>query len=387
MSGEAKNQLLSSFVYMSFLFHSSNKPSIGVEIELQLLDPRTLDLCPVAEKILSACKLQGLSRIKCEIHKSMVEIDSEISQDVKECRRYLSDRLKKLSQIAKSFDIVLGITGTHPFQKWEERLISAGERYEWLHEKYRWLFRRMNVYGLHVHVGIRSGDRALAISKHLAPYLPHLLALSANSPFWHSVDTGMNSTRINIMDSFPFGGRPVSFETWEEFETYVKTLKKCNVIASLKDLYWHIRPNLDFGTLEFRICDGMSTLSETMSLVALIHCLVVWADENLASFKTIPKEFYWIEKENLWIAARDGLDGSILKSIQGNRIQISDDLQLLVKLLMPTAEKLNCKEELEHIFQMIQNGNGAKRQRATFEKTGSFKDVVAQSVYELDCSL
>lgn len=372
---------------MAFLFHSSDKPSIGVEIELQLLDPNTLDLVPLAEKLLAACRSEGLARVKCEIHQSMVEIDSEISKDVKECHSFLSNRLKRLFEVAESLDITLGVTGTHPFQKWEDRLISAGNRYEWLHDKYRWLFKRMNVYGLHVHVGVKSGDRALSISRHLAPFLPHLLALSANSPFWHSVDTGMNSTRINIMDSFPFGGRPTTFDTWEEFELYVKTLEKCNVIASLKDLYWHIRPNLDFGTLEFRICDGMMTLSETMSAVALIHCLVVWADENLETFSSIPKDYYWIEKENLWLAARDGLSASILLNTEGKRVKIADELHALVERLMPTAEKLNCKEELIFIHEMIRNGNGAQKQRAIYEKSGDYREVVAKSIEALKSDL
>lgn len=368
---------------MALLFQKSDKPSIGVEIEIQLLDPKTLDLIPEASQLIHACQLAGLERVKCEVHRSVVEIDSEVSSDVKECRDFLSNRLIRLYEIAEKLGITLAITGTHPFQKWEERLISQGARYEWLHEKYRWLFKRMNVYGLHVHVGVRSGNRALKISKKLAPFLPHLLALSANSPYWHGVDTGMDSTRINIMDSFPFGGSPESFETWEEFETYVKTLKKCNVIASLKDLYWHIRPNLDFGTLEFRICDGLSTLTETMAVVALIHCLVVWVDRNLERGELIPKPKRWMEKENLWLAARDGLDARILTDDQGTREMISKSLENLISRLLPIAKELNCLEELQFIHQMIERGNGAKKQRVLYEKTGSFKSVVKQAITEL----
>ncbi len=372
---------------MSLQFAGSKKRSIGVEIELQILDPHTFDLSPSSEKILAVCKERGLARVKSEIHQSMLEIDSEISSDVKECSQFLSLRLKELFEIAQGLGLSIATTGTHPFQKWEERLISTSKRYQALHEKYQWLARRMNVYGLHVHVGVASGDRALAISKALLPFLPHLLALSANSPFWQSIDTGMNSCRINIIDAFPFASPPQQFENWEEFETYYDLLIQCGVITSLKDLYWYIRPNPLFGTLEFRSCDAMMTLSETMAIVALIHCLVTFIDENLDQLSPIPKQEKWLFIENHWVAARYGLDGRIVAGRDGRRIKLSESIAILVEQMLPIAERLNCTEELKTILQILENGNGATRQRRIYSETGSFQKIVEYGIDQLSSDL
>jgi carboxylate-amine ligase len=247
----------------------------------------------------------------------------------------------------------------------------------------------MNVYGLHVHVGVQDGNLALAISNALVRYLPHLLALSANSPFWQGLDTGMQSSRINIMESFPFAGIPPQFNQWEEFKSYCETLYRMGAICSLKDLYWHIRPNLQYGTVEFRICDAMSTLDETMALVALIQSLVVFAGDNLHTgskewFWT--KEQQWIAPENQWIAARYGLDGIIITDINGKRERISDSILQLVENLSATAKQLNCLEELQSINQIAARGNGAQRQRSIFMETLSLKEVVADSMREFYAS-
>ncbi len=211
---------------MTLIFKGSNQPTIGVEIELQILDPATLDLTPQSEKLLECCKERGIYRVKTEIHQCMIEVDSEISTDVKECRAFLKKRLQETCCAADSLGLKLAVTGTHPFQKWTDSLISNRVRYKNLHDKFQWLARRMNIYGMHVHVGVSSGERALAISNVLAPYLPHLLALSASSPFWQGIYTGMNSSRISILDAFPYSGFPLRFTTWNEFEHYYNTLHR-----------------------------------------------------------------------------------------------------------------------------------------------------------------
>lgn len=367
---------------MSLEFVGSPKPTIGVEIELQIIDPKTLDLTPQAELLLNKCRVD---RVTAEIHQSMIEINSEVSDDVKQCREFLNARMQSLNTLANELGLQIAISGTHPFQRWEERLITNDERYQDLLQKYRWLVRRMNVYGLHVHVGVKSGEQALKISNALVRYLPHLLALSANSPFWQGIDTGMQSSRVNIMESFPLSGIPPQFHSWEEFEHYCETLKRTGAIGSIKDLYWFIRPNLKFGTIEFRICDALSTLDETMALVALIQSLVVFVSNDAQEW-VWSKEEQWIAPENQWHAARDGLDGVITDSA-GNRQKISESVQELIEKLSPTARSLNCLEELQSINQMITHGNGAQRQRKLFEETGSLLDVVKASVLELEMAI
>ncbi|HEY5260197.1 MAG TPA: YbdK family carboxylate-amine ligase, partial [Rhabdochlamydiaceae bacterium] len=310
-------------------FNGSTVPTIGVEIELQILNPSTFDLTPQAEHVISLCRQQGVSRVKAEIHQSMIEIDSEISLDVKECRSFLEHRMIRLNEIAESLELKIGVTGTHPFQKWQDRLISNDSRYIYLHEKFQWLVQRMNIYALHVHIGVPTGDRVFAISNAMVRYLPHLLALSANSPFWQGKDTGMQSSRVNIMESFPFAGLPPIINSWKEFEYYYDTLHKTGIIGSLKDLYWYIRPNVSFGTIEFRICDATSTLSENMAIVALIQTLTASINEQLDAgglHDPWTQEHLWIAPENQWIAARDGLEGMIITDLQGTRRKISDEI-------------------------------------------------------------
>jgi len=370
---------------MTLIFQGSDSPTIGVEIEFLLLDPLSLDLTPQSERLLEICKQQKIERIKSELLQSMIEIDSEVARDVKECRRFLISRIQKLYAISDSLNLKLAVIGTHPFQRWADRLISKSDRYQKLHQKYQWLLRRMSICGLHVHVGVASGIKVLKILNSLIPFLPHLLALSANSPFWQGTDTGMDSSRISILEAFPFAGIPPHFKQWEEFEHYYKTLCQAGVIGSLKDLYWYVRPNLSYGTIEFRICDGMSTLSETMAITALIQCLVVWADEFLihqASPLQGSLEYQWIIRENQWNAARDGLDAMIIENIHGKRKKLSDLILGLIETLHPIALRLNCAEELSYLKQMVQRGNGAQRQRLIYEQTQSLQDVVAAQMKE-----
>ena len=370
---------------MAIDFSGSLKPTIGVEIELQLIDPETRDLTPQSLKLLDLCQDCGIDRVKAEITQAMVEIDSEISHDVKQCRRYLEERAARLRSVADKLGIQFCVSGTHPFQRWTERKIYPSERYLYLVEKFRWLARRLTVYGIHVHVGVDSGEKAIAISNAVLKYLPHLLALSASSPYWEGVDTGLQSCRAGVMESFPISGLPYYFLNWQEYEKYCSVMQRAGAITSLKDLYWYVRPNPSFGTLEFRICDGVPTLTETMALAALIQSLVVWIDEGLnrgTRPRKIKMQRYWIAPENQWVAARDGLKGMIIVNDEGDRRSISDDVLKLIDDVAPVSQQLNCYEELLHLKDIVQNGTSAERQRAVFAEKQNLQDVVDLLVKE-----
>ncbi len=368
---------------MTFTFSGSDKPTLGVELELQLVETSSLDLLPFSERLLDVCQKLGIDRVKPETHKSVIEIDTDICNDVKECSDEMQGRMQNLIQVTEALRIDLNVTATHPFQRWPERQISNVERYQNLYEKYQWLFRRMNVLGLHVHVGVPTGEIALAICRAITPYLPHLLALSANSPYWQGVDTGMQSSRLNIMDSFPFSRMPNHVTNWKEFEHYYSTLKSAGAVGAVKDLYWFARPNLSFGTVEIRICDAMTTLWENMAIVALIHCLIVWLSENDAIHYIYQKEhveYSWLSSDNQFTAARDGLDGMIIVSLDGKRQKISDGILELLEKLEPISRRLRCEKELQDIRHILSEGNGAERQRKIFGETGSLKEVVSHSI-------
>ncbi len=367
---------------MNFIFNGSQSPTLGVEVELQILDPITLDLTPKSELLLENTQTAGLQRIKAEVHQSMLEVDTTICDTVPQCRNCIQSSLTLLNQLAQENDLLIAISGTHPFQRWTDRLISDDTRYHALHKKFQWLIRRMNVYGLHVHVGVKTGDEALAIMNDVVKYLPHLLALSANSPYWQGIDTGMQSSRINIIESFPFAGIPKLFNNWSELEHYYLTLKRSGAIHSLKDLYWFIRPNLEFGTLEFRICDALSSVEETMAIVALIQCLVIYSSRNLQTSKSNwSLERQWIAPENLWRAARDGLDAHLI-SPDGKHVPIKQEIEELILNLIPIAEEASCRDELISISRILSNGSGATKQRRTYINTGNLKEVVRSSLLD-----
>lgn len=363
---------------MTLVFNGSKKPTLGVEIELQLIDPKSFDLTPSFEKIIENFDQEDRERITAEVHQSMIEINSEVSENVKQCRGFLNARMSQLNETVESQGLQLTVTGTHPFQYWPERLVSNSKRYQHLHKKFQWIFRRMNVYGMHVHVGVPTADRAIAICRAMIRYLPHLLALSANSPFWQGIDTGMHSCRVNIMDSFPLGGLPIDISNWQQFEHYYNTLYRVGAVKTFKDLYWYVRPNVKYGTVEIRVCDAMSTLDESMALVALIQCLVAKINEELDAGHSTnwTTEHHWLAPENQWIAARDGLEGMIITNLEGKRQKISEAILELIPVLLPIARGLDCREELFYLNHIVKNGNGAERQRKIFHETGSLIDVV-----------
>lgn len=318
----------------------------------------------------------------------MLEIDSEIAGDVKECKQFLQQRLANLTRVAKKAGFIIGMTGTHPFQQWKDGLITDLKRYQRLHQKFQWLARRMNIYGLHVHIGMHSKMEALSISQGLIRYLPLLLALSANSPFWQGIDTGMQSSRISVIDSFPTAQTPPFFENWEEFEYFYRTLNQSHAIQSVKDLYWYVRPNISFGTIELRICDCLPTLSETMAVVAFTHSLVAWLGKQHEKGEIFAKkEYHWLFPYNQWIAARDGMDGKIDFDLSGKKQKISDILLHLCNELEETAKELNCFEELCDLKTMISEGNGAQKQRAIFQETNSLTDVVSRMNQQFQADL
>lgn len=366
---------------MSLQFNGSDTTSIGVEIELQIVDPTTWDLTPKALEVLAQSAKQGLSHVKAEIHQSMLEVDTQVSRDVKECRACLQETLSGLVPIVEELGLRLSVSGTHPFQNWPDRQIYPNNRYLGLEDKFRWLVKRMNVYGMHVHVGVSSAEKAVRISAALTRYLPHLLALSANSPFWHGSYTGMQACRPNIIESFPSGGISPYLENWRDFEEYYDTLAHAKVISSPKDLYWYIRPNLTFGTIEFRISDAMASLDDLFAVVALTQTLVKWMDEDATSC-TWDKKRHWIAPENILIAARDGLDGMIITDLSGTKKRIADEIHELVDTLSPLARQLHSYEELQHVKHIISHGNGATHQLNHFLETQSLQSVVSQSTME-----
>lgn len=361
------------------LFHPTPEPSIGVEIELQILDRDTGDLAPGAVRILKACEEEKIEGTSAELMQSMIEVKTGICKTVDEVRDQLFNRTRRVRNLATSLGFELAMGGTHPFHRTGSSTVYPAERYEKILDRLAWLTYQRVMFGLHVHVGVPSGDMAIGAINLLMQYIPHLIAASASSPFWQGVDTGLKSSRIALYRLLPHAGLPLYFSDWKEFRNYCKVMKDCNTIASFKDIYWDIRPRPDFGTIEFRICDIPMTITETLRLVALIRALTVSGLRLLQEHPRMRRgnvKRHWIAVENKWLATRYGLQAIYIRTPSGKRRPLVKDLADLIDRLLPAAKELGDEKYLAALQPVSKLETGADRQRHHYRETGNWKALV-----------
>jgi glutamate---cysteine ligase / carboxylate-amine ligase len=368
-------------------FRSSERASLGVEWELQLIDRETRELTAGANEILEEIRLDGAEehpKAKHELLQSTIEIITGICTTVEEAKADLAGTLTEVGAAAERRGLGLLCAGTHPFTDWQTQLISPKERYLQLVERMQWLARRLQIFGVHVHVGVRSPDKVMPIVNALCQYVPHFLALSSSSPFWVGCDTGLASSRTKVFESMPTAGLPYQLAGWDEFETYMETLISTNSIESVREVWWDIRPHPGFGTVELRICDGLPTLDEIGAVAALSQCLVEQFDTQLDRGYTLPMPLGWVLRENKWRAARYGLDADIVVDEKGTVRPVRQEILDLVEDLTPTAKRLGCAAELLDVERVLAVGASYQRQRAVAAASGGdLKQVVDSLLAEL----
>jgi carboxylate-amine ligase len=238
------------------------------------------------------------------------------------------------------------------------------------------------IFGLHVHVGVESGEKAIAVFNALTTYLPHLLALSASSPFFDNLDTGLASCRVKIFESLPTAGLPYRLLNWAEFQRLMTTLVNSKTIESIREIWWDVRPHPDFGTVEVRMCDGMPTLDEVIAMTALIQSLVVWLGDQYDEGSYLPLQRYWIVRENKWRAARWSTEAELIVDDEGNLEPLSDAIERLVVQVTPVADRLGCVHELARVGAILEGGPSHVRQRQVYGETGDFRAVMESLVGE-----
>lgn len=362
-------------------FNGSPRPTLGVEIELQVVDPATLNLKSGSVAILE--RLGDQPRIKQELTQSTIEVITGICDTVAEARTDLAGSIRELYGLADALGFTLSSAGTHPFAQWRDQKIYPDERYRHLVDRIQWPARRLLIYGLHVHVGLSSGEKCIAVSNALTTYLPHLLALSSSSPFIDFEDTGLASARSKIFEGMPTAGLPFRLHSYGEFQQFMNTLVRARAIETIREIWWDYRPHPGFGTLEVRVCDAPSTLREIAAVTALIQCLVVGMDEHYEAgvpMKVLPT---WIVRENKWRAARHGLDADVITTPEGDHAPLREDLPRLLETLAPIAARLHCADELADVQAMLDGGASYERQRRVYRETGRLPDVVADLAREL----
>jgi glutamate---cysteine ligase / carboxylate-amine ligase len=371
-------------------FHPSPGHTVGVELELMVLDRETGDLAPGAMRILKACAEESILDVSAELMQSMIEVKTGICQSAQQAKNELLPTLRRVRNIARSMGYELAMAGTHPFHRTANSVLSPSERYDRIFDRLAYMIHQRVVFGMHVHVGIPSGDLAIGTVNMLVQYLPHLLALSANSPFWQGVDTGLASCRTALYRSLPHAGVPRYFARWKEFRSYLRVMTACGAMTSAKDIYWDIRPRPELGTIEFRICDMPASLSTAASLVAMIRSLVVATQRLLESRPQLLRgdvRRHWIAVENKWLATRHGLGAMYIRTPAGKRRRLNQDVSELIHRLLPIAQE-NGDDALLAALEPVEGfESGAERQRRVYRQSGDWLSLIADMTQRLSQEL
>lgn len=368
-------------------FAGSDAPSVGVEWELQLVDPLTRELHNDSTELLA--DLPGTApdgqhpKVKHELMQHTLEVVTGVAADVPEAMADLAGTLNTLTELAGARGLALACAGSHPVSDWRAAAIVQSTRYGELLERCQWPARRLQTFGVHVHVGVPTGDLAVAAVNGLSAYTAHFLALTASSPYWSGEDTGLASSRAVVFGALPTAGQPMPVGCWEEFAGYLATMQRAGAISSVKDVWWDVRPQPALGTVENRVSDGIPTLREVGMVAALTQCLVDEICERYPANGPSTPPAPWVVRENKWRATRYGLDMDVVVDDGGSTLSLRADLARLVERLEPRAQRLGCAEQLATVGEVLAHGPSYRRQRAVVERGGSLNDVVDLLVAEM----
>jgi carboxylate-amine ligase len=367
-------------------FASSPTSSLGIEWEIQLVDRASRELVSAASPILAALseKLgdEAAAKAKHELFESTIEVVTGVCSTVEEATADLAGTVALVRDLADARGVGLMCAGTHPTSRYADQRISPLPRYAALVERLRWLAERLLIFGVHVHVGVRSPAKAVPVVNALSAYIPHFLALSGSSPYWLGQDTGLASTRSTIFEILPTAGLPYPLEDWAAFERLMETFITAGAIETIREIWWDIRPHPDFGTVELRICDGLPTVREVGAVAALTQCLVERMDSQLDRGYTLPAPPRWLVAENKWRAIRHGLDAEIIVDERGTTRPVRDDIADLVEDLLPVARRLSCARDLVRVLTILETGASCERQRAAARAGGGALDGVVDTLLE-----
>ncbi len=356
--------------------------TLGIEEEFQIINPQTRELCSHIQEILADGKMLLRERIKAEMHQSVVELGTEICADVACAREQVIQLRSDLAAIAGHDGLKIASAGTHPFSNWMDQLITADERYTTIVNDMQQIARINLIFGLHVHVGIPNREEAIDVMNQARYFLPHIYALSVNSPFWLGQNTGLKAYRQMIFERFPRTGIPDAFESLSEYEDYLKLLVSTNCIDNAKKIWWDIRLHPFFDTIEFRICDAQSRVDDTIALAALMQAIVsklVKLRRQNVTFRMYPRRLI---DENRWRASRYGIDGKLIDFGRKCEVNERELLHEMLEFISTEVNELGTHAEMAHIERIMREGTGADRQLAVWEDTKDLKAVVDHIVEE-----
>jgi carboxylate-amine ligase len=362
--------------------------TIGIEEEYQTVDPVTRDLrSHIATEMLAKGKLRLEERVKAEMHQSVIEVGTRICHTIADARLDLYDLRRQMIGLAREHDLVLVAGATHPFADWRSQEIYPDPRYARVVEDLQLVARANLIFGLHVHVGVEDREAAIRIMNSMRYFLPHILALSTNSPFWRGMKTGLKSYRAKVFDKFPRTNIPDSFASFSEYENFINLLIKTNCLDNAKKIWWDIRPHPFFNTVEVRVCDIPMRAEETLAIAALIQATAAklhLLHERNQDWRQYSRALIM---ENKWRAVRYGLDGNLIDFGKETEVPERDLIVEYIDFVDEVVDELESREAIQYIHTILREGTGADRQLRKFEETGDLKAVVDYMAEETQAGL
>jgi len=352
--------------------------SLGIEEEYQTVDPVTRDLrSHIQTEMLAQGKMRLQERVKAEMHTSVVEVGTRVCTNIEQAREDIYDLRRQMIKLAREHNLVLVAGATHPFADWRTQEIYPDPRYHQVVKDLQLVARANLIFGLHVHVGIEDREEAMRVMNAMRYFLPHIMALATNSPFWLGINTGYKGYRAKVFENFPRTGIPDSFASYSEFENYVNLLVKTNCIDNAKKIWWDIRPHPFFNTVEVRACDIPLRAEETVAIAALIQATAVYLcnlHERNQDFRQYARPLLM---ENKFRAVRYGLDGKLIDFGRQEEVPERDLIEEYLAMIDPVVDELGSREAINGIRKILHTGTGADRQLRVFEETkGDLKAVV-----------
>jgi glutamate---cysteine ligase / carboxylate-amine ligase len=353
--------------------------TVGIEEEFQLLSSESFELVPRYDEVADAA---GDERVRQELMTSVLETATGVHESVGAAIAEVREIRRLLCDAALQRNALIASAGTHPFSRWEHQEITDTPRYQGVVDELRWVAEQVAIFGLHVHVAMPSPDVAIVVGNAFRTYVPELLALSANSPFWQGRDTGLASTRSKVFETMPRSGLPPALASFEEFEELVAHGKKAGFFEDYTYIWWDVRPHPKLGTLELRAFDAQTRVESVAGLVALAQSLA-------ASFAADPPPPLprTLIAENKWRAARYGLDAELVDLARDRARPAREAVRELVERARPRADELGCREELEEIERLCERGSGADEQRRVHDERGGLLGVAQWLVEETAAAL
>ncbi|MBS1789917.1 MAG: carboxylate-amine ligase [Acidobacteria bacterium] len=353
-----------------------NDFTIGIEEEFQIIDPQTRELRSRVNEILEEGRMLLGEQVKPEMHQSMIEVGTGICRDVKEARQDVIKLRRVIADLAHRNGLAIVAASTHPISHWADQRITENERYYALIEELQHSARALLIFGMHVHVGMADREAAIAVMNAARYFLPHIYALSTSSPFWIGRNTGMKSYRYEVFKQFPRTGIPDYFNSVGEFDNYVNLLIKTGCIDNGKKIWWDVRPHHVYPTLEYRICDIPTKVDETITIAALFQAVTAKLYKLYRQNMGFRLYRRALIEENKWRAARYGLDGKLIDFGKREEVPLRNLIQELLEFVDDVVDDLGCREEINYVNTILENGTSADRQLSIYRQTGDLRNVV-----------